>query len=98
MLRQEELRKVAERMCEVDEGLVVLSKQIGGVDARIDGLVSEVEKLKGKVGEVHAGMYTVYLLYKANVISRDVLRRMLAEVKKPVPGDLVAFLVEEGQK
>ena len=57
---------------------------------------SKVEQVGG--GEGAVSLYPIYLLYKANVISRDVLRRVLQEVKKSVPADLVAFLVEESQK
>ena len=37
----------------------------------------------------------LYLLYKTNMISRQNLKQMLAEVKKPWPEDVAKYLVEE---
>lgn len=40
----------------------------------------------------------LYLLYKTNMISRNNLKQMLAEIKKPWPEDVVKYLVEESLK
>jgi hypothetical protein len=37
----------------------------------------------------------LYLMYKTNMISRNNLRAMLAEIKKPWPDDMAKYLVEE---
>jgi hypothetical protein len=37
----------------------------------------------------------LYLMYKTNMISRNNLRAMLAEVKKQWPDDVAKYLVEE---
>lgn len=40
----------------------------------------------------------LYLLYKTNMISRQNLKQMLAEMKKPWPADVIRYLVEESMK
>lgn len=40
----------------------------------------------------------LYLLYKTNMISRQNLRQMIAETKKPWPEDVVKYLVEESMQ
>jgi len=37
----------------------------------------------------------LYLLYKTNMISRNNLKQMLAEIKKEWPEDVATFLVRE---
>lgn len=37
----------------------------------------------------------LYLLYKTNMISRNNLRQMLAEIKKPWPEDIAKYLMQE---
>jgi hypothetical protein len=37
----------------------------------------------------------LYILYKTNMISRNNLRAMLDEMKKPWPEDVVKYLVQE---
>ena len=40
----------------------------------------------------------MYLMYKSNMISRQNLKQMLNEVKKPWPEDVAKYLVEESMK
>lgn len=40
----------------------------------------------------------LYLLYKTNMISRNNLKQMLAEIKKPWPEDVAKFLVKESNE
>lgn len=37
----------------------------------------------------------LYLLYKTNMISRNNLKQMLAEIKKPWPEDVAKYLMQE---
>ena len=45
--------------------------------------------------DVNTVIAYLYLLYKTNMISRNNLRQMLAEIKKPWPEDVMKYLVEE---
>jgi hypothetical protein len=40
----------------------------------------------------------MYILYKTNMISRNNLQQMIAEIKKPWPEDVAKYLVEESLK
>lgn len=58
------------------------------------GLMPEIE-FKFDTNAVFAYLY---LLYKTNMISRQNLKQMLAEMKKPWPADVIRYLVEESMK
>lgn len=40
----------------------------------------------------------IYILYQTNMISRNNLKQMIAEIKKPWPEDVAKYLVEESMK
>lgn len=42
--------------------------------------------------------YTVYILYKSNILSRVLLTKIFEEVRKSAPEDVVKYLVEEEAK
>jgi hypothetical protein len=43
-------------------------------------------------------VYLVYLLYKTNMIARNNLRNMLDEISKPLPTNVLKWLVNEAAK
>ena len=48
--------------------------------------------------EANSVIAFIYLMYKTNMISRNNLKQMLNEIKKPWPEDVMKYLVEESQK
>lgn len=43
-------------------------------------------------------VYLVYLLYKTNMIARNNLRNMIDEISKPLPDNVLKWLVNEAAK
>ena len=43
----------------------------------------------------HTFMYTLYILFKANLITRYNLTKIFEEIKKDVPTDITQYLVNE---
>lgn len=46
----------------------------------------------------NAVLYTAYLLFRCNIIARNNLNAMVAEMQKPVPLNLAEWLVKESMK